>query len=93
MRLSPFLGTVLCVGSTRTPTYDGSLKAFLQAGCIKHEEVDLLPQVAFVLAADDADCPLELLASQPQFAIQRYIGQAGYEPVRGVENITECSAT
>src|SRR5689334_21663417 len=40
------------------------------------------PERALVLAADDADGALELLAADPELAIQRFQRQAGGEPVR-----------
>src|SRR4051812_41520255 len=63
------------------------LEAFLQMGSVEDHVGDLLPQVALVLSPHDADRPLKLLASQPQFAIKRYIGQIGDKPVGSVEEI------
>ena len=42
-----------------------------------------LPVFAFVLTADDAHGPLELLTIEPQFSIKRHIRQASDEPVGG----------
>src|SRR5258708_31402640 len=46
-----------------------------------------VPEIAFVLAADDADGALEFLAINPQFTVARYVGQAFDEPGWSVEEI------
>ena len=65
------------------------LEGLFQLGRIEDDVADLLPVVALVLPADDADGALELLAAQPQFAVERHVGQAGDEPVGGVEEIAQ----
>ena len=51
------------------------------AGSVEQHVLDLPPVVALVLPADDAHGTLERLAVEPQFAVERYGGQAGDEPV------------
>src|SRR5262249_18395168 len=50
-------------------------------------ETNVLPQVALVLPADDADGSLEQLAPQPQLAIERHAGQALDKPVGSVIDV------
>src|SRR5205085_9363480 len=53
------------------------------------QEADFLPQVGLVLPAHNADRALELLAIDPEFAVQRFCGQAGAEPVRSVQGVAQ----
>ena len=55
--------------------------------CIEHQKSDFLPRVGFIVTANDADRALELLAIDPQLAIQRFQGQACREPGRRVITI------
>ena len=61
-----------------------SLEQIRHCRSVEDHESDLLPVFALVLAADDAHGPLELLAIEPQFAVERHVRQAGDEPVGGV---------
>ena len=54
---------------------------------VEHDETDLPPMVALVVAADDAHRALERLAVQPQFAVQGHAGQPGCEPRGGMIDI------
>jgi hypothetical protein len=48
--------------------------------CIKHQEANLLPEIGFIVTPNDTYCALELLAIDPQFAIQRLQRKALCEP-------------
>jgi hypothetical protein len=51
------------------------LEALLQLWGVEDDVADFPPQVRPVLAADDADRALELLAAQPQLAVQGTSGR------------------
>ncbi len=57
------------------------LERLADSGGIEEQILDLPPVVALVLAADDAHGALKRLAVEPQFAVQRHLGQAGDEPI------------
>src|SRR5438046_1316799 len=56
---------------------------------IEDHELQFAPQRTFVLPADDADSSLELLAAQPQFAVQLDGWQIGHKPRGGEKPIAE----
>src|SRR4051812_20450496 len=57
------------------------------AGRIEDDEANLLPEIRFILATDDADGSLELLATNPQLAIEWFRGKTRCEPYRRMEAI------
>ena len=57
-------------------------------GRVEDEEFHFIPEVVLVLATDNADGALELLAINPQFAIERHRRQSFNEPRRGVIEIS-----
>ena|ERR1700730_192542 len=65
------------------------LEAFLQGRGIEDDIADLLPQVALVLPADNADCALELLAAEPEFAVEWHVGQASTKPFGSMKEIAQ----
>jgi len=56
---------------------------------VEDDEAHVAPEVGLVLAADDADGPLERLAGDPQLAIERRRGQFVGEPVGRVEQVAQ----
>jgi hypothetical protein len=54
---------------------------------VEHDVAHLVPEVWFILAADDADSALKLLAADPEFAVEGLPRQAGREPGRRLERI------
>src|SRR5262245_17437630 len=65
------------------------LEFLFQLARIEDEVADLLPEIALILAANNADGPLEHLATQPKLAIERHIGQAGNEPIGCMKNVPQ----
>ena len=63
------------------------LELLLQGRGVEDDEADLLPVITSVLATDDADRPLERLAAEPEFAIERDCRQTREEPLRGVVQV------
>ena len=53
----------------------------------RSRNLQVSPVVAGVLPPHDADSALERLAAQPQFAVERHVGQPGDEPVGGKESV------
>src|SRR5687768_4904484 len=47
---------------------------------VENDKAHLLPEIALVLPADDADSALEFFTVDPEFAIERHSGQAFDEP-------------
>src|SRR5437588_12701331 len=55
---------------------------------VEDHVAQLAPVIALVLPARDAHGALKLLASQPQFAVERIIRQAVEEPVRRIIDVS-----
>src|SRR5206468_12953009 len=56
-------------------------------GGVEDEKSHFVPEAALVLAADNADRALELLAINPEFTVERHLGQSIDEPRRSMVKI------
>src|SRR5882724_10719952 len=58
-------------------------------GCrsVEDEETDFVPEITFILAADNADCALEFFAVDPEFAVEGHGRKALDEPIRRVIDV------
>src|SRR5271156_5895332 len=64
------------------------LEAAGSRGRVENQECHLVPEGGLVLAADNADRALELLAINPRLAIERRGRQSLNEPCRGVVKVS-----
>ena len=71
-----------------TDKREAIFETLFKRGRVEDDELNLLPEIALVLPADDADGPLELLAAKPKLAVERHIGQTGDEPLGSVIEIS-----
>jgi hypothetical protein len=55
---------------------------------VEHQELDLFPEITFIVTAHDAHGTLELLPPDPKLAIQWLKRQSGGKPVRSIKPIS-----